>query len=155
MTVSIRPYTQADTRSIMDLFYDTVHAINIRHYSQEQVNTWAPRDRSYQLWEQSLGAHHTYVAVVDSTIVGFADFEDDGHLDRFYCHKDYQGAGVGTRLLAAVEDAARARDIRRFFTEASITARPFFEKRGYVVVKEQQVVVRGVTFTNYAMEKSL
>ncbi len=70
MIFSIRPYIQADTRPIMDLFYDTAHAINIRHYSHEQVDTWAPRDMSYQLWEQSLGDHHTYVAVVDGAIAG-------------------------------------------------------------------------------------
>ena len=38
-------------------------------------------------------------------------------------------------------------------THASITARPFFEKRGYRVVKEQQVERHGVLLTNFVMEK--
>lgn len=38
-------------------------------------------------------------------------------------------------------------------THASITARPFFEKRGYKVVKEQQIERQGVFLTNFAMKK--
>jgi putative acetyltransferase len=41
------------------------------------------------------------------------------------------------------------------FTEASITAKPFFQRMGFSVVKEQEVSRRGETFINYAMEKFL
>ena len=151
----IRRYTPADTEPIVELFYDTVHTVNIRHYSQDQVDVWAPVEPDLDRWRQSLANHHTYVANDRGTVAGFADFEDDGHLDRFYVHKDYQGTGVGTMLLAALEAAARERGVTRFFAEASITARPFFERRGYVVLREQQVVRCGVTFTNYVVEKTL
>ena len=39
-------------------------------------------------------------------------------------------------------------------THASITARPFFEKRGYQVLRAQQVERRGILLTNYIMEKT-
>ncbi len=155
MAMIIRKYTPADTQQIMDLFYDTVHAINRQHYSAAQVAAWAPRAMNSHQWGRSLSHHHTYVAEVQSMIVGFGDFADNGHLDRFYCHKDYQGVGVGTQLLAALEQAAKTQGITCLVTEASITAKPFFEKRGFVVVNEQQVIFRGVTFTNYVMEKEL
>jgi putative acetyltransferase len=38
-------------------------------------------------------------------------------------------------------------------THASVTARPFFEKRGYKVVKEQQVERQGIFLTNFVMIK--
>lgn len=38
-------------------------------------------------------------------------------------------------------------------THASVTAKPFFEKRGYVVVKKQQVERRGVRLFNFIMKK--
>lgn len=38
--------------------------------------------------------------------------------------------------------------------DASITARPFFEKRGYKVIKEQQVEKQGIFLTNFVMEKN-
>ncbi|MBT7088103.1 GNAT family N-acetyltransferase, partial [bacterium] len=43
--------------------------------------------------------------------------------------------------------------VKRVYTEASITAKPFFEKRGFKVIKEQQVEKRGVKLTNFQMEK--
>jgi hypothetical protein len=41
------------------------------------------------------------------------------------------------------------------FTEASITARPFFEAEGFVVLSPQVVISRGVEFVNYRMERVL
>nr|WP_231956275.1 hypothetical protein [Aneurinibacillus soli] len=40
-------------------------------------------------------------------------------------------------------------------THASITARPFFERRGYNIVCTQNVERKGVILTNYHMRKSL
>ena len=37
----------------------------------------------------------------------------------------------------------------------SITAKPFFQRMGFAVVKEQTVDCRGEIFTNFAMEKIL
>ena len=42
---------------------------------------------------------------------------------------------------------------RKITTYASITAKPFFEKRGYKVVKERQVERQGIFLTNYVMIK--
>lgn len=155
MAVRIRSFVPADTAAIMALFHDTVRTINIRDYDSAQVAAWAPDRMDYDLWLGSLVAHHTFVADEDNQIVGFADWEDNGHLDRFYVHKDRQGLGVGKHLLDVVERSARERGIKRMFTEASITARPFFERQGYAVIAEQQVPLRGQVFTNYRMDKSL
>lgn len=38
---------------------------------------------------------------------------------------------------------------------ASITAKLFFEKKGFVVVKEQQWPIRGIKLTNFVMKKLL
>jgi putative acetyltransferase len=45
--------------------------------------------------------------------------------------------------------------VSRLFTEASITAKSFFQRMGFSVVKEQEVTHRGESFVNYVMEKSL
>lgn len=88
-------------------------------------------------------------------VVGFAELAGEGHLDMLYVRKDAVGRGVGRRLYRAVEREARARRLGRISTEASITARPFFERQGFRVVRQQTVVVRGVAMTNFAMEKQL
>ena len=45
------------------------------------------------------------------------------------------------------------RGVSRYFSEVSITARPFYEHLGFTVVNEQEVEMRGVKLTNYVMEE--
>ena len=101
-------------------------------------------------WDRSFQAHHTLVAVEGEQIVGFGDLDvERGYLDRLYVHRDHQGEGIATALCGALERAASG----PITTHASITARPFFEGRGYRVLREQQVERRGVWLTNYVMGK--
>ena len=38
---SLRPYRPGDAPVLARLFYETVHAVNIRDYSPAQVDAWA------------------------------------------------------------------------------------------------------------------
>ena len=100
----------------------------------------------------SIQAGDLFVAEEDGLIVGFGDISPDGYLDRLYVHRGFQGRGIATAICGELEGGVSA---PRLTVEASITARPFFEKRGYKVVKEQQVERRGVLLTNYIMEKCI
>ena len=66
-----------------------------------------------------------------------------------YVHKNYQGKGIATVICDQLESKVK----ENIITHASITAKPFFEKRGYKVVKEQQVERNGFFLKNYIMEK--
>ena len=88
-------------------------------------------------------------------IVGFSDLEPDGHIDMLFVHADHQGKGVARALLDHILARAHEQGIDRLFTEASITARQFFERSGFEVIKSQDVELRGQTFRNYRMVKSL
>jgi putative acetyltransferase len=63
--------------------------------------------------------------------------------------------GIASRLLRTVEASARARGLLRLFTEASITARPFFEHRGFRVIAPHCVKRWAQEFLNYRMDKQL
>ncbi|MNI24261.1 putative N-acetyltransferase YafP [compost metagenome] len=112
---------------------------------------WATGHLDLKAWNESFLAQHTFVAVVNNEIAGFGDITTAGYLDRLYVHKDYQGRGIATALCNKLENAA-ACDL--FTTHASITAKPFFERRGYRVIQEQQVSRNGVELTNYVMQKN-
>lgn len=148
--MELRPYTPQDLEAILALFYHTVHTVNARHYAPEQIEVWADGRPDVRRWDASLCAHHSLVAWLEGEIVGFGDMDETGYLDRLYVHTDHQGQGIATALCDALEGASPA---PVFLTHASITARPFFEKRGYRVVREQQVERQGILLTNYVMEK--
>ena len=153
--MTIRRYRPSDTPALLALFHDTVHAVNARDYSPEQLNAWAPPTQDADAWTARLTARDTLVAEDGPLLVGFCDLEGDGHLDHLYCHANYQRRGVGTRLLEGIEQIAREKGITHLTTEASITARPFFEARGFQTLQAQTVHVRGLAFANYRMEKEI
>lgn len=66
-------------------------------------------------------------------------------------HVDYQRKGIATILCQHLEQITE----NNITTQASITARPFFEKRGYRVVRKQQVKRQDVFLTNFWMEKQI
>lgn len=129
--------------------------MNLGDYSEEQVRAWAPELPNPEAWNARMTGRHTLVAEEGGEILGFAELEGDGHLDMLYRRRDAVGRGVGTKLCAAAEERARELGLSRIFTEASITARPFFERRGFRVLRENAVVRHGVRLTNFSMEKTL
>ena len=143
--MKIRTYLPSDCRWLAKLFYDTVHTVNAEDYTEEQLNVWATGNVDLEKWNQSFSDHHTFVAVEHEMIVGFGDIDKTGYLDRLFVHKDYQRKGIASALCDALEHAAGN---ARITTEASVTAKPFFEKRGYQVVKEQQIERQGILLTN-------
>ncbi len=149
--MEIREYRSEDCRAMARLFYDTVHTVNCRDYDREQLAAWADGKVDEEAWDSSFKEHCTLVAVDDSDIVGFGDMDEKGYLDRLYVHRDFQRRGIATAICRELE---RRVSCGRYLTHASITARPFFEKRGYRVVKEQQVERKGVRLTNFVMEKN-
>lgn len=154
--VSIRKYQEKDARALADIYYYTIHNINSRDYSEEQINAWAPiSSLEIEQWKNKWAKIVPFVAILDDQIVGFAEFETNGHIDCFYVHHDFQGLRVGSSLINVIEKEAKANNITLIYAEASITANPFFQRKGFIVIKKQSKLIRGVKLTNFIMEKRL
>ena len=156
--MKIREYQDSDIKQIVLLFYETVHSVNTVDYSIEQLHAWAPRkeiEKKLKGWNIFLGNNITYVAEINGKIVGFVDMSYRGYLDRLYTHKDYLRQGIATALVNKVESVARKIRLSEIHTEASVTARPFFEAHGYEVMRAQNVERMGVTLPNFHMRKTL
>lgn len=134
----LRTYTTDDFESVRELFSETILTVNAADYTKEQLVVWAglePRLNGLIL-----------IAEIDGAIVGFGSILSSGVLDLLYVHKDFQRRGVATALCDELEKGFPS--VR---TYASVTAKPFFERRGYTVVKEQEVERSGVKLKNYEM----
>ncbi len=151
----IRNHTSEDGTVLLKLFHDTVRNVNIRDYSQEQVEAWAPINFDLARWESRVKNYKIFVAEDSKGIAGFAELDANGHIDCFYVHHERQGHGVGRLLIESVEQEALNQELSKIFAEVSITAKPFFEHSGFIVLTEQQVEIRGQKLTNFRMEKQL
>ena len=151
--ITIDAYQPTDLDAVIAIFQAAIREVASRDYTAAQVDAWAQVDR--ERWAAARSSRPTWIARTGITAIGFADLEPDGHLDMMFVHPAHQSVGVASALLNAVEASARAQNLSRLFTEASITARPFFEKRGFLVTAAQTVEKRGQHLRNYRMTKSL
>ncbi len=151
----IRRYVSDDLDGLVALFHASVRRVAIKDYTEDQVKAWAPDEPDRERWAARRASRPTWVAEIDGALAGFTDLEPDGHVDMMFVHPDHQGRGVAGALFRQVEAEAARLGLDRLFTEASITARPFFERKGFRVIAAQTVSVRGQEMVNYRMEKPL
>ena len=138
------------------IYFNTIHRINIQHYTQEQVDVWAPKSSlETKRWAKKFLRTRPIVAVVGEKVGGFAEFEPNGYIDCFFCHHEWIGKGVGSALMREILVRAKCFNIVRIFADVSITAKPFFEKQGFIILSEQTIIRKGVELTNYKMERKL
>ena len=148
--MQLREYQPSDCAQMAELFYQTVHSVNAKDYTKEQLDAWATGEVDLQAWDASFRTHKTIIATENGEIVGFGDMDGNGYLDRLYVRKDYRRQGIASAICDELERFAAG---KTFTTHASITAKLFFQHRGYHVVRNQEVIRHGVALTNLVMEK--
>lgn len=153
--IRLRPYERADSGTLLTLFRETVRVINRRDDTPEQIAAWSSDAIDPASWADRFEGRFAYVAEFDAAFVEFADMTSDGYLDRLFVAATRQRQGVATLLLERIIDDARELGIQAIETDASITAKPFFERFGFTVRRQQSVGCRGATFTNYRITRVL
>lgn len=149
--MDLRLCTQADLPAVLNLFRTSVHTLCRADYTPAQLSAWAPADTDEAPWARRLQCQTFLLAEEDGDLMGFASLEGDC-LDLLYVHPRHARRGVGTVLCDALERQCTG---QRITVHASLTARPFFARRGYRTVEPHEVQRRGETLTNYLMEKEL
>ncbi len=152
--IVIRDYIESDAEALWELFFNTIRNINRRDYSQSQVEAWATDSLDSEYWTARMNGLSPFVAEINGVIVGYTDLQSDGLIDHFFCHHEYQGQGVGKALMNHVLEAGRSRGIHRYYSEVSITARPFYEHLGFHFVKEKIAEINGQKLKYNLMEKN-
>ena len=151
----LRPYRESDLEAVVLLFNDSVHHLADKHYDKDRLAAWAPQPPDLKRWAARLASADTWVVETDGKLLGFIAYEPNGHIDLLFTSPAHCHRGIASTLLRHAETALAARGISTLFTEASLTARPFFERFGFEVTEEQDVQRRGVTLRRYAMRKWL
>ncbi len=149
--MKIRNYERNDLKEMIALFHNTVKEVNSKDYGQGQIKVWARTIDTIdeQVWHQQFDSSNTFVAVIDDTIVGFINLYNNGYLDKLYVHHQYQRKGIANALC----DAAESMVVTPIKVDSSITAYPFFLKRGYQLVTEEQKIINHIVLTRYKLLK--
>ena len=150
-----RSVRRADIRQIAHLYYETVHRVNARDYGPEQIEAWAPRVYPDAFWQRRFRRYRVLVTEDGDAVVGFVELGRGGEIDCCYVHHAHQQRGIGAALMARVEREALARGNTRLLADVSITAEPFFRRRGFRLVRRQIKSYRNRAFKQAVMEKRL
>jgi putative acetyltransferase len=151
----IRPAVESDFGAIGRVFHDAVRQIAKRDYTEEQVRAWSPGERDAAHWQRRTAKLEVRVAELESVVAGFIGFSHSGYIDLLFVRPEFVRRGIAKALLLDAERALGQLRVKTAWTEASLTARGFFQAMGYGTMREQSVCRGGVELRNCRMEKTL
>lgn len=155
MQVAIRKARADDAVAVARLFHETVHRVNAADYTPSQLQAWSPRVRPEAFWRRRFRQHQVFVAIAGDTLAGFVELGSDGYIEAFFVHYGYQHQGVGRQLMQVLFQTARTQGIARLNADVSITARPFFQRMGFQLVRRTKRFYRNQVFRQYRMARSV
>jgi putative acetyltransferase len=151
----LRPYLPADATMLAEIFRASIEQLTADDYTAAQQDAWASAAEDEDAFGARLAGLLTLVGTLGGSPVGFIALEGADKIDMLYVHPAAAGQGVGALLLDAIEKIATSRGTAKLTTDASDTARPFFEKRGYVPQRRNTVIRAGEWLGNTTMDKPL
>ena len=91
------------------------------------------REEDIQHFTDVIGAESVHVALYEGKVVGYLALSGEW-LNKLYVDPDFQGHGVGTKLLEIAKDSS---DMLQLWTfQVNQKAREFYERHGFVKIKE-------------------
>lgn len=154
-SLSIRKGSLNDLPAMQQLFADTIQVICKNDYNDLQRNAWSAGADNEERWMNVIKGQYVLIAEAENQLVGFSTLDQGTYIDLLFVHKDHQHQGIASLLYAKMEEEALRHGQKQLTADVSKTARPFFEKSGFRILKEQTVNVRGIDLINYKMIKNL
>jgi putative acetyltransferase len=155
LIMKIKKAGQEHLETILNLFRNTIQEVNKKDYNEQERIAWAAGAEDKERWADKINSQYFVFAEMNGKMAGFSSIDPKGYLDTMFVDKTCQNKGVASFLYAEMERRAIEQQNEAITSDISITARPFFESRGFLVLQEQQVPCRGVVLTNYKMQKIL
>ncbi len=153
--LAMRPFLPADVPVLAEIFRASVEDLTGDDYTEAQQEAWAASVDDDVAFAKRLGQQLTLVATLDGSPVAFASLAGEDKIDLLYVHPAAAGQGAGAMLVDALEKLAASRGATKLTVDASDTAEPFFQKRGYVAQQRNSISVGGEWLANTTMLKQL
>lgn len=153
--IRIRKALLSDIYALPALFINSIVSTCKNDYSPEQIKVWCSSIQQKVRWEKNIQDDFFLIAEQSKQLIGFASIQNLSYLDFLYVHPQFQKQGVAGKLYQLLEEEAMRNKVVILQTEASITAKRFFEKKGFSEQAKQEVFIDGISLINYKMSKIL
>lgn len=155
MKLKIREASLQDLPELTSLFVDTIHGVCHKDYDLKQREVWAASVQKTERWEKAIKEQYFLVAETDGNILGFASLLDDYYIDFMYVHAKFQREGIASKLFEELLKEGVRKGTKKLFSDVSITARPFFGKRGFKVIRKNSITIDQVEISNFHMSLNI
>jgi putative acetyltransferase len=152
---TLRPFLRADLPLLSEIRFAAIEELTDEDYDEAQRRAWASVVDDDESLAQSLEKGLTLVALIGGGPVGFISLQEGGLIDQLYVHPAVARTGVASALVEAIEKLAAARGTAMLATDASDTAKPLFEARGYQATRRNTIEIDGEYLGNTRMTKAL
>ncbi len=133
---SVRKFQIEDAEEVSKLIIKTLRITNIKDYSFEYIENDVKRFTPNDVIERASWTHF-YVICDNDIIVGCGAIgpywgkEDESSLFNIFVLPEYQGKGIGRKIIETLENDEFFLRAKRVEIPASITACEFYKKMGY------------------------
>ena len=134
--MKIRRFQEKDAGAVSALLATTLRTTNIKDYSSEYIENVIKTHQPQNILERASWTHF-YVVCDNEKIVGcgaigpFWGKTDESSLFTIFVLPEYQGNGIGRKIIQTLEQDEYFLRAKRVEIPASITATPFYRKMGY------------------------
>jgi putative acetyltransferase len=155
MTVAptLRPYVPADAARCAAIFHASIETLTEDDYSDDQRQAWAAAADDVAAFGARLGKALTLIASVSGEPVGFGALKGADAIEMLYVDPGFARRGIGALLIDALARLAVGRGAKQLTSDVSDTARPSFEKQGFVAQRRNLVQVGEEWLANTTMVK--
>jgi N-acetylglutamate synthase-like GNAT family acetyltransferase len=132
----IRRFRENDAEKVSTMIIQTLKTTNSKDYSEEAINTLEKQLQPSHILERAAWTHF-YVAEENDTIIGcgaigpYWGSETESSLFTIFVLPEYQGKGIGRKIIETLEQDEFFLRAKRVEVPASITAVNFYRKLGY------------------------
>lgn len=155
MAPVVREFRMGEEIALHEVFFSAVHALGAEEYSTDQLDAWAPVAFDKDRWIDRMRAIRPFVVERGGEIVAYGDLQTTGYIDQFYVASGHGRQGVGALLMDHINRMAGFSRIESLTSDVSLTAQPFFERFGFVVVEARAPTIGSMVIPQVFMRKEL
>ena len=133
---TVRRFQTEDAAEVAALIRTTLQITNVKDYSKESIKALVEQHTPEHVLERASWTHF-YVVCDADVIIGCGAIgsywgkEDESSLFTIFVLPEYQGKGIGRKIIETLEQDEYFLRAKRVEIPASITASAFYQKMGY------------------------
>ncbi|MBT4790185.1 MAG: GNAT family N-acetyltransferase [Halobacteriovoraceae bacterium] len=159
MDYKIRKTKLEDMKSVEDAHRRSILEICSNDYTLDQIEKFSGVKYSAEIWDNSVNNEYHIVVEVSGRVEGMCHAklreDGDGEIVGVYFSKVIAGQGIGRDVVEMAFDYLDQFKPKNIILTGTLTAKPFYEKMGFVEVEKKKINCRGALLDCFKMEKHI